>query len=452
VQELGGNMAESWNLILKQNPWWQEKGFRFAEGKWPKRTIYRKTKSFLDLRLIVALNGLRRTGKTTILRQLISDLLEQEENSRRICYFSFEEAGIAQKTEVLEEVIESFAKEVLGKQIFQIRKKVYLFLDEIQFIPLWPVILKRYYDLNQNLKFIISGSSSLFLREESKESLAGRLAEVVLYPLSFGEFLRFRRLPRSPSTETAPSLFHEFLATGQFPEIITWPDFFQKRAYLKDWVVDRVLERDLPRLLRVNFPEDLRSLAYALIEGSGGLIEFTNLAQDLGISRETVRTYSQFLEKALLFLQVLNLAGSFRRRQKRQRKIYPHSTNFLSLVWGEDYLGKNFSTNLGKVVETYLASQLLQEFGEVFFWRERGKEVDFLVKHKGETWPIEVKYQARISGADLAPLLWLMEKKKLAKGLVVTRSLEGVRNIDSAKIFFLPAWRSEEIPQILTRT
>jgi len=445
-------MAELWNLVLKQNPWWQEKGFRFPEGSWPKREIYQETKKLLTPDLMVAVNGLRRTGKTTILRQLINELLDQNKfNPRRLCYFSFEEAGVAQKTEVLEELIETFLVQVLGQQVFQLKNKVYLFLDEVQFVPLWPVILKRYYDLNKNFKFVISGSSSLFLREESKESLAGRLAEILLYPLSFGEFLELRHQKKDLYSKLTLSLFHQFLATGQFPEIVNWPDFPQKRAYLKEWVVDRVLERDLPRVLKISSPEDLKGLAYVLMEGSAGLVEFSNLAKDLGISRETVRNYSGFLQKALLVSQVLNTAGSFRRRERRQRKIYAQSSNFLSVIWGEDHLGEKFSSNLGRIVETYVAYLLKWKFGEVFFWRERGKEIDFVVKHQGGILPIEVKYQTKISASDLDFLVRLTAKKKIKKSVVLTRGLEEVRRIDGQEIFLLPAWKMEELPEFLAQ-
>lgn len=446
-------MVELWDLVLKQNPWWQEKGFRFPEGSWPKRQVYQETKKLLAPDLMVAVNGLRRTGKTTILRQLINELLDQNKvNQRRICYFSFEEAGVAQKTEVLEELIETFLAQVLDQQIFQLKNKAYLFLDEVQFVPLWPVILKRYYDLNKNFKFVISGSSSLFLREESKESLAGRLAEILLYPLSFGEFLKLHHPKKGLSSKLTLTLFHQFLATGQFPEIVNWSDFSQKRAYLKEWIVDRVLERDLPRILKISSPEDLKSLAYVLMEGSGGLVEFSNLAKDLGISRETVRNYSGFLQKALLVSQILNTAGSFRRRERRQRKIYAQSSNFLSVIWGEDHLGEKFSSNLGRIVETYVAYLLKWKFGEVFFWRERGKEIDFAVKHRGEILPIEVKYQAKISSSDLAFLVRLMGKKKVKRSVVLTRGIEELRKIDDHEIFLLPAWRVEELPEFLART
>lgn len=241
------------------------------------------------------------------------------------------------------------------------------------------------------------------------------------------------------------------MATGQFPEIVNWSDFSQKRAYLKEWIVDRVLERDLPRILKISSPEDLKSLAYVLMEGSGGLVEFSNLAKDLGISRETVRNYSGFLQKALLVSQILNTAGSFRRRERRQRKIYAQSSNFLSVIWGEDHLGEKFSSNLGRIVETYVAYLLKWKFGEVFFWRERGKETDFIVKHQGEILPIEVKYQAKISSSDLAFLVRLMGKKKVKKGVVLTRGLEELRKINDHEIFLLPAWRVEELPEFLAR-
>jgi hypothetical protein len=450
-------MVELWDIVMSQNPWWREKRVEFSEALWPKRVLYGNLRSYLDEPMILAIIGLRRTGKTTILRQIIADLLDKGVKKERVFYFSFDEAMVARKTEVLEEILGKYFFSVLGQELWQIKEKVYLFIDEVQYIPFWQAIIKRYYDQNKNLKFIISGSSSLFLREEARESLAGRIFEFHLNPLSFREFLEFKRksfyIPKieisyeSEIDLSLPSfsmeilsLFDEYLSEGQFPELLEFKTFFKKKMYLKDWVIGRVLERDVPSILRLQFPEDLKSLAHILLEGSGRLVEFTNLASELGVSRMTVAHYTSYLEKALILNQVLNHSGTFRQRNRRQRKVYAASTNFLTAIWGSNFEGREFQQNIGRIVETFVYNELKERFDEVYFWREREKEVDFIVKKGKNLIPIEVKFQKKITPFDLKNIFHLIQKRNYKRGFILTYNNISRVLKDKKEVFSIPVW------------
>lgn len=155
------------HLLFDSNPWWQEEGFEFVDvSLLPKRDVYDQLIDELHLRQITAILGLRRTGKTTLLKQLINSLLNKSTDKREIMFFSFEESFVEYTKDVLEDVLYLYIEEVLRKKIWQIDKKVYIFLDEIQYIPHWQDILKRFYDMSANFKFVISGSFSLLLRKK----------------------------------------------------------------------------------------------------------------------------------------------------------------------------------------------------------------------------------------------------------------------------------------------
>lgn len=178
--------------INNQNPWWVKTNFEFAEADWLKRDYFNQILEGLKRRQMLGITGLRRVDKTTLLRQLISHLLRNSTHPKNVFYFSFDEALIARNPQILEQVINAYIEQILIAKVFDLNQTVYIFFDEIQYIPLWQTVLKRYYVASRNIKFIISGSASLFISQDAVESLAGRIIEMLLPPLSFREFLNLR--------------------------------------------------------------------------------------------------------------------------------------------------------------------------------------------------------------------------------------------------------------------
>ena len=129
----------------------------------------------LDGPLSLGIGGLRRIGKTTLLKQLVGQLSESKASPKRICYFQFDRDLVVKHDNILERVLDTYLLDFLNESIGRIRKKTYVLLDEIQLIPLWSEIVKRYMDRDPAITFVVSGSSSLLLEAESSESLAGRL-------------------------------------------------------------------------------------------------------------------------------------------------------------------------------------------------------------------------------------------------------------------------------------
>jgi len=388
-------------LIYLQNPWLQEPGYSPKELKWPQRTLFDSLyKDILDTKQVTGLVGLRRTGKSTLLKQILGLMLKNPANKNRILYFSFDEFGVEEKTETLESVIKFFLEEIVDEKLHKIEKPVYLFLDEIQLIPYWQDIVKRFYDLNQKLKFIVSGSSSLYILKKSKESLAGRIFEKRLGPLSFGEY---KIISGRKSLE-------EFLRLGQFPELLELNDLEKRKEYLKEAVIKKVIETDIPKILKIRKQFDFERLFWSILPNTGQIISPTKLGSDLSMKKGTLFNYLSILEEALLVSKIVNLSGSFRSEKRLLRKYYPGSSNFLSLS------PENLS--LGFFAENYIANLLKQQSGDLYLFNERGKEIDFVIPERKLA--IEVKYQDVIHKSDYQFLKKYCDEKGY-RGVVICK-------------------------------
>ena len=168
--------------MFEFNPWWET-------GEVPKdflpkkeRLLFHQLKSSLKKRYIDVITGLRRTGKTTLMYQLISFLLRSGIKPRNILYFTFDE-----RKKELKDIVREYEEKVLKERVRE--KKVFIFLDEIHKLDGWADKLKILYDFNPKAKIIVSGSASLNLMRSARESLAGRCIFHRLNPLSFREFL-----------------------------------------------------------------------------------------------------------------------------------------------------------------------------------------------------------------------------------------------------------------------
>lgn len=411
------------DLIHLHNPWFRDPAYRPNEAALPKRFLFNEI--FNDtaaLKQIVSVTGLRRVGKSTLVKQVIADLLQRGEKRQSILYFSFDQPAIQETTATLEHLLETYIKQVLDTKP-QTIMKAWIFLDEIQLIPYWQDIIKRYYDINQNIKFVVTGSASLSIISRSKESLAGRIFERRLPPLTYTEYQAF----------TGNHDFLTYLTYGQFPELTSLPTNERKKEYLQEGVIGKVLEVDIIKTYGVRKSADFERLFWALLPNTGQIIASGGLGAELGIKKATLFRYLSILESALLVHKVANMSGSFRSSSRLLRKYYPASSNFLSLV--------PQTINIGFFVETYIASLLQTKRPDIFLWRHRGKEVDFLLPEQSVG--IEIKYQAHLRSEDEVTLRSLIDTGKIKRGIVVTKNI--TRGDRTSHIQYVPADQCEDV-------
>ncbi|MEM5828424.1 MAG: ATP-binding protein [Candidatus Aenigmatarchaeota archaeon] len=405
--------------IREYNIW--IKGEKFEVPSF-KRNIYNKIKEEIEKRkFIVAIVGMRRIGKTVLMKQ-IGNELEGEK-----FFFSFDEEAY-QNLESLKFVISTFLKLSKGKP--------YIFLDEIGRIKGWAGVLKKYHDLNK-ATFIISSSSYLHITK-GKESLAGRLKDFVLYPWSFEEYLKFKgfeiKSVENENLEKAYTLLDsekysneiiEYIKRGGFPEIFDEKDDSEIKKYIKNSTVEKIVFEDLPSIFNIESKDKLYDLLIYLASNSGCIVNYKNIGSVLEISKDTVKKYIFYLEKALL-IDSVKIFGSVLKGIRKGKKIYPLSSG-ITFSYQSSY-------NESMLVENVVFTKLKSECNEVKFYRDPYKrEVDFIA----DGIPIEVKWKDYIDKDDLKNLIYFMSKFNKKFGIVVSKFFD-IKEINSKKIYILP--------------
>ncbi len=395
------------NLLQKNNSWW--KGEFKVEFK--NRDIYNEIKKYMHLRHIVSLTGLRRTGKTTIMKKIIEDNLSKYPREN-IVYFSFDESKEEGLMNILD-IYESFLKKNLSKGKFLI------LFDEIQKVSKWSDQLKTIYDLYPNIKFMISGSESLFIRKDARESLAGRIFEFKINPLTFSEFLSFRERKFDNLDLYKKELLDEldkYLICNGFPEIINESEELCEK-YIDENVIEKILFKDIPQLVPIDNVPALEQMLRIILNSPGDIINFYELAKELGISRQTASIYTDYLEKSFLIKKLYNFSRNARKTQRKLKRYYP------TIILKD--LSKN-NDRFGKAFETFLVNELKGEF----FWRDAYKnEIDLILTKPGLI-AIEIK-SGEIKERDLSGIKKFIKKYKPKKAIVISYDLEKkMKNIE----------------------
>ncbi len=363
-------------LLVQQNPQWISKEIGAVGFE---RDIFGGFCQELNKKkLILTLSGPRRSGKTFLLKQAMDYLAKKKHTPpKNICYFQF--SGSLNEKNIISAVLDLFLKKYAGPG------RKYIFLDEIQYIDYWQDQIKSFYDLLVNVKFIVSGSTSLFYRQKSKESLAGRIFKCKLGGLNFHEYLRFKNI-EEPSANRAKFVsnlaiykteFKKYLAVGQYPEIAANPEL-DPRKYIMD-LSDQIINFDIPyfsaKINRQLFLSVVKTLSFDLAQEYSA----NNLAKILGADRREIAEYVKILEEINLF-SVCHNGGfkSMRKKLSASKKIYGLNLNLTLYLNGFDSSYLNDTRVFGRYFENYVFMRLLEKYGKIEYYRIGGKELDFV--------------------------------------------------------------------------
>lgn len=420
-------MTEIETLLFNQNPQWVDKKWLPEESQWFRRDAMLNIQKWMDKRFAVTITGLRRTGKSTMLKQLISDLIKRGSRNS-VFYFSFEKLSVKPEPLLILKLINFYMDSILRKKPYEIKEKIYFFLDEIQNIPFWQNSVKSLYDLNPNFKFIISGSNSLFIKKKAEESLAGRIIDIKIKPLSYKEFLKMNHkdIFEKISDKTFAianmgiinSLFEEYLKKGQFPEIIKEKlNAEDTEKYLLS-IEDKIIRQDLVKAFPVNYPEILAMIFEIIKRGVGQRIEYQKIALEAGIDQRTIMKYFEFLQYGFLIDLCYNFGAKKPIRPlRRVKKGYLTSTNF----------SKNADTSC--LVENYVYNYLSSQHEEVYF--QKDPEIDFMTSMENNGICLfEVKYQNQLRKEDCKNILSFKSRKPVNKFLITKADFAKKGGID----------------------
>ncbi len=456
------------NLEIK-NPWWKNSDYKLLEFNYPKRDLYFGILKNLKHTLILNIVGLRRVGKSTILKQVIAKLLDDKVDPKNIFYYLFDYSSQVQNSQFLEEVLYFYFREIINKPTLDFNEKetIYILLDEIQYIEDWQSILKRYYDLsNQRIKFIITGSQSVLLKGKHKESLAGRIFDYYLSPMSFREFLRINKedveifnvydLFQLPylfgdlsqfeiyNGQEIEKLSREYITTGQFPEIRKFSGIDLRHDYIVESVIGRIQE-DCIRVFKIEKPNEFKLITKYLLNNIGSIFELTNIGREVEVSKKTLDRYFHYLQESYVFEVFYKYHKSLIKRGRILKKIYTPCINFTCALnqFSEDHF-KEVPQAFGKIIENIVYNVLKIKYetkaidDQISFWRNKQKEIDFIVLNKGKQLAIEVKFSNNINIKDLFTLIEYIKIKKLDYGVVVTKNTLEKKVVKGQTLYFIP--------------
>ena len=438
-------------LFYAFNPHWGN-AFPSQEDYVP-RDVMDEILGYLGTDQIISLLGPRRTGKTTILKRIIHHLLRNSVEPKNIFYFSFDEQ-MSTGPEDFEELIQYYFDTIGPNESVA----TYVLFDEVQHIENWQVILKRNYDLlHPKTKFFVTGSSSLWIKRKSSESLAGRIFEFTVRPLNFVEFLRFdkidlgklepptsykdvqrRYLKVRPQESKIVSSFNKYVVFGGFPEIVKegW-DIEHARNYIRTSIVERAVLRDLAQYYPIQNPKELLEILRILAWQSSSLMEINSLSETLNLNRNTVSNYLSYLENAFLLIFSYNYTKSRVKQVRSSKKAFLTDSGIMTTLTHSDMGLFSHPDELGRVIETIVRNHFIIGSQELFHWRDsRKNEVDIIYWDGRTLFPIEVKSTDNIKTKDLAGIRLFMNKYNLERGIVTTRSVFK----DLGDIWFIPNW------------
>lgn len=377
---------------------------------YPRRLRQTLTKEVSSARIVI-LTGMRQVGKTTLIRQIFDNI----ETPHKI--FLDLENPLNQK--VFEEMNYDNIIPNLEQFGFSLGKISFIFLDEVQSAPGIVKAIKYLYD-HYRIKFFLTGSSSFYLKNLFSESLAGRKVIYELFPLDFEEVLIFKEKHRKASGkfsikarnknrvsyELYKKYFNEYLEYGGFPAVVLEKDKARKKQILED-IFKSYFEKDVKSLADFKELGKLRDLILLLANRISSKIEISKIASEIGVSRETVYSYLNFLEKTYFIFLLNPFSRNIDGEVRGAKKVYFCDNGLLN------YLGK---VSEGTLFENAVFQNLKKHGSLNYYERYKGPEVDFILNKKA-AFEIKIKGDSH----DLKRLKRISESLKIKEYYLIVK-------------------------------
>ncbi|MEK7497709.1 MAG: ATP-binding protein [Patescibacteria group bacterium] len=374
------------------------------------RDLFKRLESELDSKEVMIITGMRRVGKTTALNYLYG--LVHSENK---AIFDFENP-LHRKT------FEEKDYDSIWNNLKQFNitndAKAYIFIDEVQNLPEISRVVKYLYD-HWNVKFILTGSSSYYLKNLFPESLAGRKLIFEMFPLNFGEFLIFQQIKRDKigsfnemslqknkiSYQKLIHYYKEFIEFGGFPSVVLEKNIERKKILLSE-IFTSYFENDVRNLADFKEMSKLRDLILLLSSRIASRIEINKLASELSTSRETIYNYLSFLDHTYFISLLPKYSKSIDRQAAGSKKLFLCDSGIANV------LGK---VSEGQLLEQSVFQNLRSRHNLTFYSKSGINEIDFVAD--GEM-GLEVKVSA--SRQDIATLKRRAAPTKLKDYFVIS--------------------------------
>lgn len=388
------------------------------------RKILSSLERFLGRREIVVIHGARQTGKTTLLK-IISDKLIKDKKvpERNILYFDLEDFDLLEMFDKGHQEIIAYVEARMGRAN---KGKVYLLIDEIQYLSHPSSLLKILHDHYEWLQLIVSGSSSFQIKSKFKDSLVGRTVDFKLFPLDFEEFILFKgadydlydnkTFKSDIANKELLALFKEYLIYGGYPRVVIEDSIDVKTTYLKQ-VIDTYIKKDIRDLGRIRDINRFNKLLRVLADKTGALLNVLELASTVGIARKTIEDYLFIMENTYTINLVAPFFTNLRSEISKMPKIFFEDTGVVNILKYGFFIKKMDGQLFENSIYCLIRSILGREF--VKYWRTKQKlEIDFVMDLPSKKVPLEAKLS--YPQKSLVSLVSYLNKHKEKQGWVVT--------------------------------
>lgn len=384
---------------------------------------------YLKLPHVIVVSGIRRSGKSTLLGQIIRKYYDRD-----AYYFNFEDERLVDfELDDFNYLYELFLELYGEKKIF--------FFDEIQNVKSWEIFVRRMYD--RGFKFFITGSNASLLEKEIGTRLTGRYLLVNLFPFSFREFLSFKGYHPGKDaffvTKERGRLkrfFNEYLKIGGMPEYLK----YKEREILERNYED-ILYRDIIVRNDVKEVKALRELAIYLLSNAASLFTYNKMKIAFGLgSVNTAKSYVDYLENSFLLYVINMFSYSLKQQMFTPKKAYCVDNGILNIV------SFRFSENKGRFMENLVFIELLRRGKEIYYYKtEKGMEVDFLVR-KGNRISelIQVTSSLKketVKDREVKALVTALTELKMKKGIILTEDEEEEFSLKGKTISVTPVYK-----------
>lgn len=417
----------------------------FHERKLPV-VMYRETKLPQIPGKVDTVIGMRRTGKTYFLYQVMQEKLQEGIPKEKILYINFDDERLLPlNTTQLQLIPDTYYR------LFPIFKqeKCYFFFDEIQNVTGWELFIRRLLD-TENVHIYLTGSSAKLLSKEIATTLRGRTMSTEVFPFSFHETLIHNnpqiKYTKNPGAETRAFLgnsIRQFLLQGGFPEIQSVNTAYRIRI-LQEYV-DVVIFRDIIERYAVSNVQALRAMVRHLLAAPATLFSVNKFYNDLrtqGIScsKNALYDYLDYLSDAYLIYPVTIFNRSERVRRTNPRKIYLIDNGLINAFRHQP------QPNWGHLLENFVYNALRRRGLQIDYYQTKERtEVDFIttsIEGEQQLYQVALSISADETYArEVRALEMAMLECAIQKGHLITLDHHGIHHCQAGVINIIPVWQ-----------
>lgn len=415
--------------ILKEVILEQRDNIENAE-KLVEREALENVSGYMNLPHAVVISGMRRVGKSTLLKQIIDKFY----GDKSFYFIDFEDERLVDfELNDFNNLKEVFI-ELYGKcNTF--------FFDEIQNVRNWQRFVRRLF--NSGSKVFLTGSNASLLEREISTKLTGRYLHIELLPFSFAEYLKMKGVQltnkwymKTEKRAEINALFNKYLVEGGMPEFIKYekPDILE-RLY-KD-----VIFRDIVVRYHIKNVKSLRELALYVFSNAGSLFTFSSLKRATNIGNvNSVKEYLSYLEESFLVFVIKGYTYSLKNQNLNPKKVYVIDNGL------RNNIGFSFSANRGQYLENLVFLELERREEEIFYYKTGNeKEIDFYVRRKkGNPLLIQVStslQDKKVEKREISAIIEGMKELKLKESTIITENDKKNIDISNGKIKVIPIAR-----------